>query len=232
MGIDRHEIVETLWFGRARVASSPIISSVWAHDSTISPWPHDPAEARRILESRGWIDSDGDGVLDRDGQPFSFELATNAGSPVRSDATVMIQAQLQEIGVDARPLVMDLGTLIARSLEHDFDAILLGWNIDTSLDLHFAFHSESAQGGYNWGAYSNPEVDSLIDAARRQADLGSMKDQLLQVQQILHAEQPYTFLWEPQGLTAIRSHVRGAEPNALFALFNLREWWLASASTD
>ena len=227
MGIDRQEIVDTLWFGRARVASSPIISSVWAHDASLTPWPHDPAEARRILDARGWRDTDGDGILERNGTPFSFELLTNSGAPVRSDATVMIQAQLREIGVDAKPVVVELNSLVGRGLEHDFDALLLGWNIDTSLDLHFAFHSESADGGYNWGAYSNPAVDELIDTARRQPDLESMKDPLLRVQQILHEEQPYTFLWEPQGLTALRSHVRGAEPNALFALFNLHEWWLA-----
>ena len=42
--------------------------------------PYDPVEARRILAAKGWKDTDGDGVLDRDGKPFAFELITNAGN--------------------------------------------------------------------------------------------------------------------------------------------------------
>jgi peptide/nickel transport system substrate-binding protein len=108
LAIDRERIVDTLWFGRATVGSSPIVSTVWAHRDDPGPWPHDPDRARRLLAELGWRDGDGDGVLERDGQRFSFELLTNADSRVRTDAAVMIQEDLRRIGVEVR--VRQLGS--------------------------------------------------------------------------------------------------------------------------
>src|SRR6185295_9876680 len=53
LGIDRQTIVETLWGEYGRIATSPIMTSVWAHDKSLRPWPYDPAEARRILAAKG-----------------------------------------------------------------------------------------------------------------------------------------------------------------------------------
>ena len=226
MAIDRQELVEALWFGHARISASPIISSVWAHNHQIQPWPYDPTESRRILEARGWSDTDGDGVLDRGGVPFSFELITNTNSTVRVDAAVLIQEQLRRVGLDARVRRLEFNTLVAKSLEHDFDAILGGWTIPTTLDLAFAFHSDSIDNGYNFGVFSNSEVDRLIDSSRDQTDPAEKGETLRQIQELLHQQQPYTLLWEPQRLTGMAVQLQGAEPNALDPFFRLEHWWL------
>ena len=138
----------------------------------------------------------------------------------------MIQAQLaRRHRVRLRPI--DLNTLNEKALAHDFDAMLSGWGIDTSMDLRFAFHSEEAEGGYNFGGYANPEVDRLIEEVQRQRDLAAAKPLLDRLQEILHEEQPYTLLWEPQRLAAGRAALRDAQPNALATFFRLEEWWLA-----
>jgi peptide/nickel transport system substrate-binding protein len=226
LAIDRRELIEALWFGGARVASSPIISTVWAHNDSLQPWPYDPQEARRILADSGWIDSDGDGVLDKEGKPFSFELITNTGSKVRVDAAILIQEQLRRAGIAAKVRHIEFNTMIARSLAHDFDALLSGWSIDTSLDLTYAFHTDSIDGGYNFGSYSHPEVDRLIDQARETVDIAQKSHILGEIQAILHAEQPYTFLWEPERMAAASARLQAAQPNPLSTFFRLREWWL------
>jgi ABC-type transport system substrate-binding protein len=53
-----------------------------------------------------------------------------------------------------------------------------------------------------------------------------MRSYLDQVQQILHRDQPVTFLWESQRLTAINKRVKNAKPTPIYAFFNLREWWV------
>lgn len=229
LAIDRQALVDALWRGHARVSSSPIIHSVWAADPEIHPWPYDPDQALRILKRHGWADSDGDGILDRDGKPFSFELMTNTGTPVRRDAAVMIQDQLHRIGIDARPRLLEFNTVNDLTQRHRFQAFLGAWAIDTSLDLKYAFHSDSVQGGYNFGGYSNPELDRLIDRARRELDPGAAKQDLFAIQRILHRDQPYTFLWEPQRLAGGSARIRGAELNPLSDFYNLRSWWIAAA---
>jgi len=226
LSIDRQALVDALWFGHARVASSPIISTVWAHNSEVRPWPYDPEAARRILERHGWSDADGDGVLDRQGQSFAFELMTNTNSAVRVDAAVMIQEHLRRAGIRMEIRRLEFNTLVESSLAHDFDAMLGGWTIDTSMDLDYAFHTESIDGGYNFGSFSNPAVNELLDLARDQTDPTRKGEILGQVQGLLHEEQPYTFLWEPQRLTGIALGLRDAQSNALDPFFRLEDWWL------
>lgn len=226
LAIDRQGIVEAIWGEYARVGLTPIPAAVWAHNRSLEPWPYDPQEARRILAAKGWEDRNGDGILDRDGLPFSFELLTHQGNQQRIDTAVMIQEQLKRIGVAARPRLLEYNTLNAQVNQRAFDVFIVGWGIDTSLDLSYAFHSRSIEEAYNFGGYSNPEVDRLIDQARGVRDFSELQPHLDRIQEILHQEQPYTFLWEPQRLAAVNRKVRDARPNPLRTFHNLREWWL------
>ena len=101
LAIDRSTLVEALLQGRGRVGASPVISTVWAADPNLEPLPYDPEQAKMLLAQAGWSDTDGDGVLDKDGRALSFEIMTNSSSRVRVDAAVMIQEQLRRSGVDA-----------------------------------------------------------------------------------------------------------------------------------
>jgi peptide/nickel transport system substrate-binding protein len=224
LAIDRQALVDTLFRGYARVASSPIPSNIWAHDPTLTPLPYDPAESRRILERRGFADRDGDGILDRDGRPFAFELTTNSSNRIRTAALVMIQEQLRKVGIAATPRTIEIHALTEANRAHDFDATVSGWAIDTTLDFRPYFHSTESAGGYNFGSYANDEVDRLLDQSRRAPSPEAALPDLLRMQQLLHAEQPYTFLWEPQRLCAVRADLAEVRPNAISAYFNLPEW--------
>ena len=227
LAIDRQEIVDALWYGFARVAVSPFLTSTWAHDPDLEALPFDLEASRRILQSKGWSDTDQDGILDLEGQPFSFELITNTGSPVRNDAAVMVQEHLRRAGIQVRLRQLEFNTVVSRALEHDFDALLGGWDIDTSMDLTYAFHTESIENGYNFGQFSDPEVDRLIDAANLETDPIVRVQQLREIEAIVHRTQPYTFLWEPQRLSAASKRLRDATPSSVSPYFRLEDWWLA-----
>ena len=227
LGIDRQAIVDTLLpGGNGRVGVSPILQEIWAHDKTLQPWPYDPAEARRILAAKGWKDSDGDGILDRGGKKLSFELASNAGNSLRNSAAVMIQQQLSKIGVQGTPRILEFNSLVTNSRSGDFDAIIMGFSIDTSLDLSGAFHSRSIASGDNFTHYSNPEVDRLIDLAASQKDLADGEPYLHQVERLIHRDQPVTFLWESKRLAALNKRVHDAQPNLQAGFYNLKDWWV------
>lgn len=226
LGIDRQRLVDALWGSYARLSSSPVINGIWAHDSTLQPLPYDPQESKRLLASKGWKDSDGDGVLDRVGHPLRFELLTNAGNSIRADAAVMIQQQLKSIGVDVRPRQIDLNTMNEKAGKHEFEAMIQAFAIDTSLDLAYAFSTDSIANGSNFSSYSNPEVDRLLQQARAMSEPAQAKPILDQLQQILYRDQPFTLLWEPQRLDGASRRLQDAEPNAISAFFNVRHWWV------
>ena len=228
MALDRPAIVETIWGKFARVSESPILSVVWAYDRSLRPLPHDPGEARRILAAKGFT-AGADGVLRRGGKPFAFEISTNAGNQQRVDALVMIQEQLRRIGVRAEPRQVEFNSLNARLVTGDFDACVLGNSMDTSLDLSAYFHSRAIADHTNVTRYSNPEVDRLIDHGMSLPDIALARADLDRIQEILHRDQPYTYLWESERVSGLDRRLHGVEPSMLFSFYNLPDWWVEPA---
>lgn len=228
LAMDRQRIVDTIYGSWGRLAVSPVISDYWAFNQEIEPWPYDPDRAREILEAQGWVDRDGDGIREKDGRPFSFELATNTGNQQRLDAAVMIQEQLRQVGVEARVRTMAFNPLMARATRHEFEAILMKWSMPTDLDLSFAFHTEAIGRADNVFSYSNPEVDRLLEAAKTVSEMEAMRPYLDPIQEIIHRDQPMTFLWESKdlGVASRRLHFGDEPPNILRRFWHAWEWWL------
>jgi peptide/nickel transport system substrate-binding protein len=224
MAIDREAIVEGLLPGVGRPATGPVLSFLWAHDSDLRPLPFDPDAARRLLKDAGWEDRDGDGLLDRDGRPFRFDLETNQGSGQRADAARMVAAQLREVGVEAVPRVFESGTFIARHQAHNFDAFVGSWRESTKVDLWSNFHSAARDTGYNYGQYGSLQLDRLIDRGRAERDPEAARASWIQAQRIIARDQPYTFLFERDRLDAVPWDLQlpRLSPRSLFA--GLEEW--------
>ncbi|HEX5760203.1 MAG TPA: ABC transporter substrate-binding protein [Thermoanaerobaculia bacterium] len=229
MAIDRQTIVDSLWGELARVGSSPILANIWAHHPRLRPLPYDPQEARRILAARGWRDTNGDGLLDRGGQPFAFELTTNTGNQQRADATVMIQEQLRRVGIQAEPRVLEFHTLVEQLDDGTFDAMVTGIGLDTSLDFTSFLHSRSVGDGNNFPRYRNPEMDLLLEEIQRAPDILQARGKLHRLQEIVARDQPVSFLWESQRIHGANRRLRDVQSNILFSLFDLEEWWMAPA---
>jgi peptide/nickel transport system substrate-binding protein len=224
LAIDRQALVDALFRGRARVAVGPIPVAFWARDRTLEPWPYDPERARALLAECGFADRDGDGVVERGGRPFRFELSTNSGNRTRADALVLVQEQLARVGVVAEPRTYEIHALTERNRAGDFDATISGWAVDTTLDLRPYFHSREARAdGWNFTGFASSELDALLDETRR-VELDATRPLFARVQRILHEEQPYTFLWEPRRLAAVREGIEGVEPTPLSALGGLPGW--------
>jgi peptide/nickel transport system substrate-binding protein len=198
---------------------------VWAHDPELEPLPYDPVAARAELAGAGWVDRDRDGVLDRAGVPFRFELLTNTNNEQRWDALQMIRADLAEVGVDAVPRRLELAAVGATLMAGSYDAAVTAFGIETNLDLRFWFHSSNAESrAFNYGGYRSETVDRLLDTIAAAEDPRSVLGQLHELQREVERDQPVLFLWEPIGLVAFASGLEHVRPNALGVLWNLEEW--------
>ena len=224
MAIDRQAIVEGLLPGVGRPAAGPVLSFLWARDPDLKALPFDPAAARRLLKEAGWVDRDGDGILDRGGRPFRFDLETNQGSGQRADAARMVAAQLRQVGIEAVPRVVETGAFIARHEAHDFDAFVGSWRESTKVDLRSNFHSASIQGGYNYGGYRNPGLDRIIDRARSDPDPKAARALWIEAQRLIARDQPYTFLFERDRLHAVPRDLRLKPPGPRSLYAGLEEW--------
>ena len=224
LSIDREAIREALLPDTGRPSSGPVLSFLWAHDPSLRPLPYDPDAARALLKEAGWVDTDGDGLVDRDGRPFRFTLDINQGSRLRADVAQMVAAQLLKVGVEAVPRLFEFGAFIERHEKHDFDAFVGSWRESTKVDLKSAFHSASRDGGYNYGMYANPRLDEIIDRARAATDPKEARALWFKAQAIVAADQPYTFLFERDRLNAVPRRLQGLRMGPRTAYTGLEEW--------
>jgi len=222
--IDREAILEGLLPGAGRPSSGPIPSVLWAHDPALKPLPFDPDLAVKLLKEAGWEDRDGDGLLDRGGTPFRFELESNQGSGLRGNVVQMVAAQLKRIGVEAVPRVVESGAFIDRHEKHQFDAFVGTWRESTKVDLKSVFHSSAQSGGYNYGLYADKELDAAIDGARDAADAAVAKGLWRKAEAIVARDQPYTFLFEQDRFHAVPRDLTGPRPSPRTAYADLETW--------
>lgn len=227
LAIDRQAIIEGLLPGIGRPSAGPILSFMWAADPGLKPLPYDPAAARALLKEAGWEDRDADGILDRDGAPFRFELETNQGSGLRSDIVQMVAAQLKKVGVEAVPKILEYGAFIAGHEKHEYDAFVSSWRESTKVDLKSVFHSSAKTNGYDYGLYSDPELDQVIDQARVESDRTAARKLWARAQAIVVRDQPLTFLFERDRLHALPRNLTGFHASPRSAYVGLEDWLLS-----
>ena len=228
MGINRKSIVDTVYYGFARLCNGPVLSSMWAYNRNLPVLPYDPQRAAALLAEVGWRDTDGDGVLDRNGRRFAFDLLYPTTNTLRRDIAVLIQADLARIGIAVRPTPSEYAALMARQENGDYDASLAAWEEATKVELTTTWATPTAsQGTSNIVFYSNPEVDRLIAASRDEPDATRAKVIFDRLQELIVDDQPVTFLYESTQLVGINRRIRGADINASSVFFNVEEWYWA-----
>ncbi len=189
------------------------------------PITYDPAGAKKLLEEAGWKDTNGDGVLEKDGVPFRFTFLVTAQSVKAARLVPLIQEELRKAGIDVEIEKVEWAIYSERLLKHQFDVAVLIWvSQDVEQDQFQVFHSSQTQGS-NYVSFSNPEVDRLTLAARAEFDAGKRAEINKQLHRILYEEQPYTFLTTRPDFDAAKVDVRGLRPALNF--YDLRKVWLA-----
>lgn len=225
--IDRQEIVDTLLEGNAEVAHAPVSPLSWAYDDAVARFGHDPARARTLLAEAGWSPGP-DGILQKDGQRFSFEILSNDGNVVRRDIAVVVQQYLRAVGIETRPVQMEWGAFLARvnAPRNDFDAVVMGWALGSDPDPSAIWHSREIAQGLNYVHFRNARLDQLADENVRILDRPQRTAMLHESWRILAEEQPYTFLYYPQQTIGLKSDVRGFVQHPRVDMYQVNKWWL------
>jgi len=224
LAIDRRRITTDIFHGLAETATGPFPPVFGRRFSGRAGLPHDPRRAGELLQSAGWIRPDDEGPRSRDGINFSFELQINADAPWRRDMALMVQEDLKKIGVEVAVVALERRVYGASHRTGDFDAFIGGWRLPTKLDLSVTFSSGAVEEGVNFGRYRNPELDAVLG---RVAAASTYKDAVPVVEEaldILHEDQPYTFLYWQDRLAGTSVRIQGAHPSAQSALFRLSDW--------
>jgi len=226
LALDRNRMIETLLLGFGSPGVGPLPPAVWNHDTELAPDPYDPDRARRLLAGAGWRDTDGDGILERDGRPFRLEILTRQGDPVRENGAVMLREFLGAVGVEVTVRAMELAAGLERLREGRFDAYYGRLNANLHGDARGYVHSEAVE-EFNAGRYANAAVDSLVDLARSLPDRERSRPVWYELQERLVEDPPAAYLFYPENLVGVSRRLRDVRPHLLSPINNLVEWWIA-----
>lgn len=196
MAINRQEIIDGFLgeFGRPAVSPvSPLYK--WALNDTLKPLPYDMDAAKKLLSEAGWIDHDGDGVLDKGGRRFEFELYYDAGNERREFAALIIHKNLETVGIKAEIRQVETNVFYDNELKKNYDAFISGIGVTLQIDPTSEWHSDLQKNIYNDVSYQNAEVDRLIEEGKNVRSSADAAETWKKFQAIIYDDQPATFLF-------------------------------------
>ncbi len=198
--IDRNSLVKNILKGNGKVVTGPFYIYGRQSNPAIKPWPYDPEKAKKLLDEAGWVDSDGDGIRDKDGVPFRFKFTYNTGSSNSERLVKILKDESAKVGVDVISDPVESSIFSERFNNRKFDSLILGWGGTIESDPYQIWHSSQIAGrGNNFVSFKNTEADKIIEKARRELEPEKRYALYHRFHQILHEEQPYTFLYVRPG---------------------------------
>ncbi|MBI1979579.1 MAG: peptide-binding protein [Elusimicrobia bacterium] len=229
--IDKKALVNGVLLGMGQSATGPFLPLSWSFNPEVKDFEYLPELSKKILSEEGWADTNGDGILDKNGRPFQFTLITNQGNKLRSLTAEILQQQLKKIGIKMQIRIVEWSTFIKNFIDkRQFEAVILGWALSPDPDIYNIWHSSQKKDGqYNFVSYDNPEVDRLLEEGRRSFNLEKRKQIYQKVHTLIHDDIPYIFLYYPDFLPVVQERFVGPKvvPISSFGFgWNFDEWYV------
>lgn len=217
--VNREDLVKALgstatptyaFINAAMVAHSPEVDSYAAQLH-----PHDVDAAKALLADAGWTDSNNDGIVEKDGAPFTIELLIGNNNEATKLASQVLQSQLKLIGIDIQLKELESKAMYDELTAGNFDLSIenVGWPDPDILSLVFGAPY------WNFGRYENPDLLEKLDTARHLLDPAERTAAYTEIQKVLLDEVVQIPLWESKRYAATRTWVKGLIVDSKGAFF-------------
>lgn len=205
------EMLEKLCYSLYEPCTGVFHPSAWmASKKKLEPYKQDLDKAEALLDEAGWVDSDNDGVRDKevDGRrvPFEFSIVVNQ-QPLRIAICTLLRENLDQIGVRLNVRPVESTVLQDLTLKRKFQAYFGGWGSGTDPDTSENLWKTGAM--RNFCNYANPEVDRLFAEGRQEFDRAKRAEKYGRIQEILYDDQPYTWLFWRNSFYGFSKSLRG-----------------------
>jgi peptide/nickel transport system substrate-binding protein len=189
--INRDDIVQHVLYDVGKPAIGPFLPSmVWTNKS-LRPYEQNIEIANQLLDEAGLMDTNDDGIREKDGKPLKVSLITYAARPGLPPMAEAIAAQLKQVGINLQTQVLDIGAIDDMREKGNWDLYLAAYNIAMVPDPEYVLTNwYTTTGPDNGPGYSNANVDVLIEEARTITDLSERYKKFNKVESIIHDEQP------------------------------------------
>ncbi len=228
---DKKEIIQELFDGKAKVVNSPILPGMLGATREIETYDFSLEQARNILEERGWKDTNGDGVREKEEANLEIELIVSDWPELKLVAE-HLQKQWGEIGVSVNLKVLGIAEIQQNYIRpREYEALLFGQALGFDPDPFAFWHSlQRKDPGLNLAMYANKEVDKLLEEARQTLDENVRIKNYQDFQKRVAEDIPAIFLYSPSYLYLVSKAIKGIEPqfaaNPCQRFAGIEEWYI------
>lgn len=193
--INRQAIIDHALGGYGTLCNGPFLPDNLAAIPNKMPIQYNPKRSIQLLKEMGWVDSDDDGILEKDGKELEIELMYYSHH-LRTIMALLLRQQLQEIGIKIKlkpvDYITDLGSqkLQEGNFEMELKTVKAYSNIALFTDWNSSFGNFARFYGFH-----NEKLDQVIAQIAYEANESKRRELLLQAHQLIYQEQPFTFLF-------------------------------------
>ncbi len=233
LAFNRQKLVQDLFQGLSQPAVTFWDVSPYT-DPGLKAYPYDPEQAKKLLDQAGWVNSDGDGVRDKNGAPLVLKYGATT-DPLRKAAQLQAQSDLQAIGVKLQLLSYAPGAMFASYGQGGPAATgkldLMEWadkpdfpDPATSYWQCSEIPSAANPGGNNWQALCDPALDSLFQKASQQMDYSQRQQTFQEISKTLYDQVYWLGLWQDPDYWVVGARLQNVRPSAASPFYDVVDW--------
>lgn len=237
--IDRQLVADVALNGFARPAYSENDGMPWNNPEVAIET--DVEYAKELLADAGWADSDGDGIVEKDGVKAEFNCIYPSGDSVRQIVAVAAAEQVRRIGIRITVEGVSWDDIMKRMFS---EAVMMGWGSAIPNETYYLYRSEGAllDDFYNPEGYQSEITDGYLNAAMEALTVEEANRNWQLVQwdgengTAMKGACPWVWIVNLDHVTYVRDGLSiGEQPihghgHGLPLIQNLRDWtWIESA---
>lgn len=234
LAFDREALSQDLLLGLTKPAASLWDNTPYV-DPSITPYPFDPKEAKRLLDAAGWVDSNGDGTRDKDG----VELVLSHGTTIREirqDTQAVAQQQLAEVGIGLDIQSYDADIFFggmsdggpAASGELDIFQWSDGPSVYPDPDHYYWYCSEIPTDEYpdgaNWQRLCDEKLDGLFALQTTQTDFAERQQTFFEITKYMYDNVIWLGLWQDPDIWALSGRLQNVNMSGASPFYSIAAW--------
>lgn len=210
--LDKNRLINDILDGEGVPADTPIPSQLLGYNPNTKIYDYALQHAKNILEEAGWVDSDGDGIREKDEVEIKFTLIS-ANWPELLRTSQLLKEMWKEIGAE-----VEIKNVPTNELKMDYikprsyEALLFGEILNYDPDPFTFWHSSQKKDpGLNLALYYNTDVDKLLEEARQETNPDIRAEKYRKFQELVVEDIPAIFLYSPNYIYIQDKSVRGVD---------------------
>ncbi|KQN55493.1 MULTISPECIES: ABC transporter substrate-binding protein [unclassified Erwinia] len=188
-GINRQAIVDKLLAGHGQVFNTKESPQSPFYPSGLNPYAYDPQKAKALLKEAGWVDSNGDGIVEKDGKPFTLTIDYPTGNRTRELTAPIIQQNLKAAGINVVLNAADFNATLSilQDGQRKYDGLLMGGT----------FRPGVYDNNFWWERFKSPQLDKFADEFNSTIDPAALKTSVGGWLRDINTEVPHVWLYIP-----------------------------------